>query len=234
MGAYLAAKADIVPTASIAVGPRQGLRACGHGCLAGGNAMRRPRSVSRGWRILLAGFLAFAALGASQPLGAKNDRVTVPLREYENSGVSGTATLKQTDEGLHVSMTLTGEPLSGNHPAHIHTGTCADFDPDPIYPLTTVILDDVSKTGMSNSTVEDVELDDLLRDDYVILVHESPDELTNYLVCADIKMSASINGVAKAGVGSLDFHASAALLGALAVVAGAASVALRLSWSSFR
>jgi hypothetical protein len=192
------------------------------------------------------------AVTLAVPAAAQDNRsLTIPLNEYENSGVSGTATLEATGGGTHVEMMLSGEPLTGNHPTHIHTGTCDNFDPDPTYPLTTVILDDVSDSGISETTVEDVRLRDLLDSDYVILVHKSAEELTNYFVCGDIKadggtgggrndaaavvagtpdadqVSASVNKAPRAGVGSAQIGLSwTTLFGLLAVLFAVASVAL--------
>ena len=145
--------------------------------------------------IVLATFVVFAASALRAPVAAQNnDSITIPLNEYKNSGVSGTATLEAVGNGTRVTMELSGDQITGNHPTHIHTGTCANFDPNPTYPLTTVILDDVSDTGLSETTVEGVRLRDLLRGDYVILVHKSPEELTNYFVCGDIKADGGTGG----------------------------------------
>jgi hypothetical protein len=114
-------------------------------------------------------------------------RSTVELEEFEDSGISGTAILTATaDGGTQVSMELQGEELDGDHPTHIHTGTCDDFDPDPLYPLETVELSSVSREGISETTVEDVSLESLREGDFVILVHQSPEELTTYLICGEI------------------------------------------------
>jgi hypothetical protein len=117
--------------------------------------------------------------------------VTVELQEYEGSGITGTAVLTETTTGgTHVSMVLTGAELDGNHPTHIHTGTCENFDPNPLYPLETVNLNPVSEDGISATDVADVALADLHEGEFVILVHQSPEELTNYLVCGDISAGA--------------------------------------------
>jgi hypothetical protein len=209
------------------------------------------RSAAFGWAMILAGFVAIAVTLAAPAAAQDNLSLSIPLKEYENSGVSGTATLEATDGGTHVEMSLRGEPVTGNHPTHIHTGTCADFDPNPTYPLTTVILSDVGDTGVSETTVEDVRLRDLLDSDYVILVHKSAEELTNYFVCGDIKadgrtgggrndaatnlegtpdadqVSPSVNEAPRAGVGSAQIGLSwTTLFGLLAVLSAVASATL--------
>ncbi len=163
---------------------------------------RQHRSISH-WRTLpIAVVIALVTMAFVSPALAQEDSITISLQEHQSSGVSGSATLTADERDTHVAMELSGDPVTGNHPTHIHTGTCADFDPDPTYPLTTVILDEVSDEGVSDSTVEDVSLESLLDDDYVILVHKSAEELTNYYVCGDIKMSATADQVPQSGVGT--------------------------------
>ena len=179
--------------------------------------------------------------------------MTIPLNERENSGVSGTATLTAEGENTRVSMELSGDPLTGDHPTHIHTGTCRNFDPDPLYPLTTVILEEVSDEGVSETTVDEVALDDLLAEDYVILVHPSAEELYPELVCGNIKADKGTGGsrddaaavvqgtpgadqastrvteAPKSGVGSAHSSLSwTTLFGLLAVLFATASVTLML------
>ncbi len=150
--------------------------------------MQRQHGSASRWRaVVIAAVMALVVPALLSPVAAQEDSITIPLNENENSGVSGTATLAAAGEATRVSMELSGDPVTGDHPSHIHTGTCADFDPDPLYPLTTVILDEVSDEGESETTVDEVALDDLLADDYVILVHPSAEELYPEWVCGDIK-----------------------------------------------
>jgi hypothetical protein len=139
----------------------------------------------------LVSLLLFAMMSGMALSGAMAQEsgmtVTVILEEYENSGFSGTAVLTETTGGdTHVSMELVGGELEGNHPTHIHTGTCDDFDPNPLYPLETVNLSPVDDAGISETDIDDVQLSELFDGEYVILVHKSPEELTNYLVCGEI------------------------------------------------
>jgi hypothetical protein len=213
--------------------------------------VQHRRSRLLGWAIVLACFIATVVTPAVPAAAQDNRSLTIPLNEHENSGVSGTATLTAEGENTRVAMELSGDPLTGDHPTHIHTGTCRNFDPDPLYPLTTVILDEVNDEGVSETTVEDVRLRELLRDDYVILVHPSAEELFPELVCGDIKadggtggsrnaaaavvegtpgadqVSASVDKAPRAGVGSALIGLSwPMLLGVLAVLFAVASVAL--------
>lgn len=137
--------------------------------------------------ILLAGG---AAAQAAAP--ANGDPVTIDLNEVEESGISGEATLAPDGDQTWVDMRLEGD-VRGNHPTHIHTGTCFNFDPNPLYPLETVVLESVDNSGKSESAV-DVSLKELQSSDYVILVHFSPERLTDYLVCGEIPRVAARSG----------------------------------------
>jgi len=144
--------------------------------------------------------LASTTLAAAQ--GDPED-LTIALNEYEDSGVSGWAALTLDGDGVRVAMAIEGDPVTSDHPTHIHTGTCADFDPNPTYPLTTFVLDPLSSDSTSKTTVDDVSLDELLADDYVIVAHKSARELTTYFVCGDIKQSNAFTGPRTAGSASV-------------------------------
>src|SRR5687768_10551393 len=88
------------------------------------------------------------AAGRVAAPAAAEEGLTIRLEEFEESGVTGSATVRADGDGTHVSMQLTGEAVMGNHPTHIHTGTCDNFDPNPTFPLTTVVLDEVNDLGM--------------------------------------------------------------------------------------
>ena len=213
---------------------------------------RLHRPIGRRYSVAIAAVMALSCAALLHPVAAQDDeRLTIPLNERENSGVSGTATLAADGENTRVSLEMSGDPLTGDHPSHIHTGTCADFDPNPLYPLTTVILDEVNDEGVSETTVDEVALDDLLADDYVILVHPSAEELYPEFVCGDIKAdggtggsrddaaavveatpgadqgSTNVHRTPRAGVGSAQIGLSwTTLIGLLAVLFAVASVAL--------
>lgn len=97
------------------------------------------------------------------------------------------------------------------HPAHIHEGTCDNLNPQPLYPLADVQL----RTGMNldiaspaaspvaspvatgagvtlavpaavSVTTVDVSLDALLAAEHAINVHESVENIENYIACGVI------------------------------------------------
>jgi hypothetical protein len=150
--------------------------------------------------------VALASLVPAKSIAAQDtpETITIALNEYQDSGVSGWATLTAEGDGVAVQMAVEGDQVTGDQPTHIHTGTCEDFDPNPTYPLTTIVLDPLSADGVSQTSVPDVSLDELLSGDYVILVHKSMAELTNYFVCGDIKTSNAISPPGPGAAGSVE------------------------------
>ena len=88
-----------------------------------------------------------------------------------------------------------------SHPAHIHAGSCADLDPNPVAPLTNVTPrlnedeEDNAAQGILTaprvlySESDDIDLsfvDDVLASSHAIVVHESEENIQNYIACADI------------------------------------------------
>jgi len=115
-----------------------------------------------------------------------------------------------------VTAQATGTPASGmtelSHPAHIHAGTCATLG-DVVYPLSNVDapgmmaspmagMEMTTPTAMAgmmaspttamgatvveSSTTVQVSLNDLLGTQYAINVHESADNIQNYIACGEI------------------------------------------------
>lgn len=104
---------------------------------------------------------------------------SLDLEEQNGSGITGTATLSPGSDGkVEVEIELDGSD-GGPHPAHIHEGSCADLNPNPAFPLEDVV------DGRSRSTV-DVDVADLTLDEYAINVHESAENVDNYVACGDV------------------------------------------------
>lgn len=87
-------------------------------------------------------------------------------------------------------------------PAHIHNGDCANLDPNPAVPLNDVgprlkddklpTADDI-KGSLTAAPVEysesedlDIKFDDLFSTAHAINVHESAQNIQNYIACGDI------------------------------------------------
>ena len=91
------------------------------------------------------------------------------------------------------------------HPAHIHTGTC-DTLGDVVYPLNEVaapeMAADIASTPVASpvadsggvvaesTTIVEVSLDDIISGGHAINVHESMENVQNYIACGDVTGSA--------------------------------------------
>lgn len=160
------------------------------------NRYRRTRTARATMTLAL---LLMIVLRPGVTVQASTIDLTIELNEYQGSGVTGWATLAPTIDGVRITMAVEGTAITGNHPTHIHTGTCDNFDPDPTYPLTTFILDPLTDDGSSKTVLADISLQKLLAGDYVILVHKSMEELTTYFICGEIKKSNAYVGPKTAG-----------------------------------
>lgn len=106
--------------------------------------------------------------------------LTVVLSENSDSGESGTATIKELDGKVVVSVELTGQPEGTIQPMHIHEGSCPSVG-DVLYPLTNAVL------GRSETTLE-VTMEALLAQSPIAInVHKSTTQPQIYFSCGDIK-----------------------------------------------
>ena len=129
--------------------------------------------------------LALLALASFNAAGTyAQDSVVVPINELNGSGVSGDASLTDNGDGS-TTVDILVDGATGGHPAHIHSGTCAELG-DVVYPLT-----DLDASGASVTIVE-VPLADLLASGpYAINIHLSADEIGTYVACGDIPVEAA-------------------------------------------
>lgn len=121
---------------------------------------------------------------------------------FANAGAQGTAST----------------PVAGDvpHPAHIHTGTCATLG-DVVFPLNEVAAPETlaaspvagsEATPVSGSsdvlaestTIVEVSLDDIIAGGHAINVHESAENIQNYIACGDV------TGTAVGGQLSIDLN----------------------------
>jgi hypothetical protein len=142
---------------------------------------RRRRIVYRRRRVatMVFGAVLLASLVLAGSAMAEEDKnVQLQLTPSRDSGVSGTATLKDVEDGVKVELNMKGLPEEGvEHINHVHGGgTCADDRAGQTAPVT-IPLDTVvanpDGTGSATSTIKDVTLDKLLGDDQhrFILLH---------------------------------------------------------------
>lgn len=81
------------------------------------------------------------------------------------------------------------ELVEASHPSHVHQGTCADLDPNPEYPLANVapVSPDAEPGAVeAGVTSLDISLDELLAKPFAINLHESAENVENYIACGDI------------------------------------------------
>lgn len=105
---------------------------------------------------------------------ASGPMLSYTLSAMHNSGISGTANIKDEKDKLLVAINLTD--VKGDHPAHFHTGTCEN--PGPIvYSLENV------KNGTSQTTLS-LSKADLEKDlPLIINVHKSDKEMNTIIAC---------------------------------------------------
>ena len=82
----------------------------------------------------------------------------------------------------------------GPHPAHIHTGSCAELG-DVVAPLTDVAVvgQDAERSGAESAipvkgsyTEVEMPLDDILASPHAVNVHLSADDIGTYIACGDV------------------------------------------------
>ena len=142
---------------------------------------------------LCLGLLVFLA---GSVLAKEPKSVQLQLTPSRDSGVSGTATLKDVEGGVKVELNMKGLPKAGvEHINHIHGGgTCADDRAGRTAPVTiplNTVVAEADGTGSATTTVEDVSLKKLLGDDQhrFILLHDKVEEgqgVPPGISCADL------------------------------------------------
>ena len=140
---------------------------------------------------LTAAMLSAAMLGSA---GAQTGMQTLELTPSRDSGVSGTATLTDTAEGVEATLDLQGLPTADGteHLAHIHAGaTCADDragNGAPVeFPFESVMTE--GGAGTSTTVIPDVTVADLLDGTprYVnVHAEKTGDAVPPGISCADV------------------------------------------------
>lgn len=105
----------------------------------------------------------------------------VTLATVNNSGQTGTATLKEVNGATTVTLDLKGNPENGPaQPAHIHLGSCPGVG-EVRYQLTNVV-DGKSVTTISATLAQLKQQEPL-----AINVHKSAQEVDVYVACGELK-----------------------------------------------
>jgi hypothetical protein len=144
----------------------------------------------------------FAALVAGESAFAQGAQgVSVHLTPSRDSGVSGTATLKDVKDGVEVTLEMRNLPKAGiKHINHIHAGgTCADDRDGRTAPVTIplkTITAQKDGTGSATTTIEDVSVAKLFGEDKerFVLLHakaKKGEGVPPGIACADLLRSAA-------------------------------------------
>src|SRR5919112_1314910 len=129
----------------------------------------------------------------------------VNLTQSRDSGVSGTATLKDVEGGVQVTLQMQNLPEPGiKHINHIHAGgTCADDRAGRTAPVT-IPLETITAqqdgTGSATTTIENVSAAQLFGEDKerFILLHAQTKEgegVPPGIACADLAPLAETGGI---------------------------------------
>src|SRR5919112_2059006 len=166
--------------------------------------MNRARRLS-GTALAVAMFAALA-VALSAGAGAQEDQtIKVDLTPSRDSGVSGTATLEDVEDGVEVTLEMRNLPKAGiKHINHIHAGgTCADDRAGRTAPVTIplkTITAQKDGTGSATTTLKDVSVADLFGEDKerFILLHaktEKGEGVPPGIACADLDPLADTGGI---------------------------------------
>ena len=102
------------------------------------------------------------------------------VEAQEDSGVSGSVLIADYGGRSVVTLTLSGTPDGGTHPAELRVGNCGE-EGEVVLPLENVNGD----TGLS-TTVTDVSFDDITEADHALNVYLSPDETQSAVSCGEV------------------------------------------------
>jgi len=157
-----------------------------------------------------AGFALGIALLAAVVVGGsassqEEQGISVQLTPSRDSGVSGTATLKDVKGGVQVTLKMQNLPEAGiKHINHIHAGgTCADDRAGRTAPVT-IPLETITAqkdgTGSATTTIEGVSVAQLFGEDKerFILLHaeaKKGEGVPPGIACADLAPLAETGGI---------------------------------------
>ncbi len=146
--------------------------------------------------VLVTTLLMGTALGnyvAAQQSGGTTE---LELAEQNDSGVSGTATLRDVDGSVEVTLNMRGLPEAGvEHINHFHGGgSCAGYENGEDIPITiplTTVTANQDGTGSATTTLPDVTLDQLFdqSQERIIVFHAEQEEgvvVPPPIACADV------------------------------------------------
>ncbi|MBV9102080.1 MAG: CHRD domain-containing protein [Candidatus Eremiobacteraeota bacterium] len=151
--------------------------------------MKRSTQAASALTTLAALLLAGLGPALSANMGMTSTRsIQVKMKAQNGSNESGTATLMQEGTNVIVKISISNGSAKPQ-PAHIHTGTCANLNPAPKYPLSSVV------NGVSTTTLKDLKMTSLENGDFAINVHKSLSDLKTYVSCGDIPKLKPMTGM---------------------------------------
>jgi Cu/Zn superoxide dismutase len=150
--------------------------------------------------VMVTTLLAVSALGNSFAAQQSGGTKELQFAEQNNSGVSGTATLRDVDGGVEVTLNMQGLPEAGvEHINHFHGGgSCTGYEEGEDIPITiplTSVVADQDGTGSATTTLPDVTVDQLLdqSQERIIVFHAEQEEgvvVPPPIACADVNPTA--------------------------------------------
>jgi Cu/Zn superoxide dismutase len=146
--------------------------------------------------VLVTTSLMVTGLGNNVAAQQSGGTTELGFAEQNNSGVSGTATLRDVDGGVEVTLNMRGLPEAGvEHINHFHGGgSCAGYEAGENIPITiplTTIIANEDGTGSATTTLPDVTVDQLLdqSQERIIVFHAEQEEgvaVPPPIACADV------------------------------------------------
>jgi len=174
--------------------------------VCGGEGQREEgivRAVKRlGGVVLVTTLLVVAAFSVSAAAQQSDGTEELEFAEQNNSGVSGTATLREADGGVEVTLNMRGLPEAGvEHINHFHGGgSCADYEAREDIPVTIplpTVTANQDGTGSATTTLPEVTLDQLLdqRQERIIVFHAKEEEgvvVPPPIACANVNPTTEV------------------------------------------
>jgi Cu/Zn superoxide dismutase len=149
-----------------------------------------------GGGVLVTTLLMVTGLGNNVAAQQSGGTTELGFAEQNNSGVSGTATLRDVDGGVEVTLNMRGLPEAGvEHINHFHGGgSCAGYEAGENIPITiplTTIIANQDGTGSATTTLPDLTVDQLLdqSQERIIVFHAEQEEgvaVPPPIACADV------------------------------------------------
>jgi Cu/Zn superoxide dismutase len=146
--------------------------------------------------VLATTLLVVLAVGSSVAAQQAGGTRELQFNQQNNSGVSGTATLRDVEGGLEVTLNMQGLPEAGiEHINHFHGGgSCAGYENGENIPITIpleTIVANADGTGSATTILPDVTLDQVMNQDQerIIVFHAEQEEgvpVPPPIACADV------------------------------------------------